>query len=73
MSEGRQSPPPEQQSSKQVDPSKGSGKIDNAGEKNPKDESNTTKDTVLESNPTNTPLDKAAEAKVSKDGRGPGI
>lgn len=72
MSEGRQSPPPEQQSSKQVDPSEGSGKIDNAGEKNPKDESNNTKDNVLSSNPTDT-LGKAAEAKVSKDGRGPGI
>ena len=37
-----------------------------------KDESEKTKEVELEDNPVH-PLDKAADAKVDKEGRGPGI
>lgn len=66
---GRQSPEPEKQSHEQVGAPE-SGKID-AGktETGSKDESNDTKDNVLESNPVG-PMEQAAHDKVSKEGRG---
>ena len=67
--EGRQSPPPEQQSEKQIGIPAG-GKADAApSATHAKDESNKHKDSVLESNPVG-PLEAAAHEKVSKEGRG---
>jgi hypothetical protein len=69
---GRQSPPPEQQSDKQVsNPSDGkAGAASN--DTHSKEKSEQQKDTVLESNPKH-PLADKAEASLSKEGRGPGI
>lgn len=66
---GRQSPDPKDQSDEQIRAPE-SGKI-GAGktETGSKDESNDTKDNVLESNPVG-PLEDAAHDKVSKEGRG---
>ena len=67
--EGRQSPPPEQQTDAQVGVHAG-GQADAApSQDHAKDESNKHKDNVLESNPKG-PLEDAAHEKVSKVGRG---
>ena len=68
--QGRQSPPPEDQSHEQVGVPE-SGKTGDAApsETHAKDKSEEVKHTVLESNPTG-PLEQAAKEKVSKDGRG---
>lgn len=94
--EGRQSPPPEQQTDAQQNAPPGDAKLGTGPEgyvgsteltasrtfgalrlmsyrhDNTKDASEQNKDDVLTSNPEH-PLDAHAEAKASKDGRGPGI
>ena len=66
---GRQSPEPEKQTDAQVGASE-SGKIDaGKSETGSKDESEDTKENVLESNPVG-PMEGAAHEKVSKEGRG---
>lgn len=66
---GRQSPEPEKQTDEQVGAPE-SGKIDaGKSETGSKDESEDTKENVLESNPVG-PMEGAAHEKVSKDGRG---
>lgn len=68
---GRQSPDPED-ATEQV----GENASGHAGtapsDTHAKEQSDKQKENELESNPVH-PLDKAADAKVSKDGRGPGI
>ena len=66
---GRQSPEPEKLSDEKIGAPE-SGKI-GAGktETGSKDESTDTKENVLESNPVG-PMEGAAHAKVSKEGRG---
>ena len=67
--EGRQSPPPEQQSNAQVGAPE-SGKVGAApSETHAKDASEDHKASTLSSNPEG-PLEAAAQEKVSKDGRG---
>ncbi|KZF22869.1 hypothetical protein L228DRAFT_138207 [Xylona heveae TC161] len=69
---GRQSPPPERQSAAQLNEVPASGKAAAApSAEHAKQTSEQTKE-GLSSNPT-APLDQAAEAKTSKEGRGPGI
>ena len=66
---GRQSPEPEKQTNEQVGAPE-SGKIDaGKSETGSKDESDDTKENVLESNPVG-PMEDAAHEKVSKEGRG---
>ena len=69
--QGRQSPPPEQAPhavEKTADAKVGAA----PSEEHAKESSEETKESVLESNPVG-PLEDAAQAKVSKEGRGPGI
>ncbi|KAI9805471.1 MAG: hypothetical protein M1825_000722 [Sarcosagium campestre] len=67
---GRQSPDPDRQTGAQQQSVPGSGKADAApSATHAKDKSDDAKENVLESNPKG-PLDDAAEAKLSKDGRG---
>ena len=68
---GRQSPEPErapEKVEKPVDAKVGAAPSDTHA----KEVSDEAKDSVLSSNPSH-PLDEAAEAKISKEGRGPGI
>ena len=66
---GRQSPEPEKQTDAQVGAPE-SGKIDaGKSETGSKDESEDTKENVLESNPVG-PMEGAAHESVSKEGRG---
>ena len=68
---GRQSPEPDkapEQVEKHTEGQIGAAPSDNYSQ----EESDKQKDTELPSNPTH-PLDQAADAKISKDGRGPGI
>ena len=68
---GRQSPPPEQAPHSVEKPA--DAKIGAApSDTHAKEESEKAKDSGLSSNPEG-PLEGAAEAKTSKDGRGPGI
>lgn len=72
---GRQSPDPENQTDNQQGKTAG-GQVDAApSSTHAADESNKTKESssVLTSNPTDGPMEGVAEAKSSKDGRGPGI
>lgn len=67
--EGRQSPPPEQQSHEQIGTTE-SGKVDAAPSGDyAKEVSEDTKHSGLSSNPGG-PLDTAAQEKNSKEGRG---
>ena len=59
---GRQSPDPERQSGKQVDPTTESGKVD---ESEQKDEGKEDQTSGLSSNPEH-PLEKHAQEKISK-------
>ncbi|KAI9799631.1 MAG: hypothetical protein M1833_003946 [Piccolia ochrophora] len=66
---GRQSPDPERQTGAQQQDVPASGKADVASDTHAKDKSEDHKQNTLESNPKG-PLDDAADAKISKDGRG---
>ncbi|MCJ1305907.1 hypothetical protein MMC08_008724 [Hypocenomyce scalaris] len=68
---GRQSPEPERQSGKQTD-APASGKMDEPPKEHAKEDSEDQKENVLSSNPEG-PMEGAAHAKISKEGRGPGI
>ena len=68
---GRQSPSPEENPGSVQKPA--DAKIGAApSDEHAKESSTDTKHNVLESNPKG-PLDDAADAKISKEGRGPGI
>ena len=73
LNAGRQSPEPENQTASQLHEKPGGGKADAApSATHAQDKSEDAKEDLLESNPKG-PLEDAAKAKISKEGRGEGI